>query len=72
MHRNGYWVQTKLKLITSRYEKNSACKVRVAEEPDVGNLQVRFREGHRNIPHGRIVWHPPYRKRRETENTKNA
>ena len=23
-----------------------ACDVRFTEEPDVGNLQVRFREGH--------------------------
>ena len=70
MHRNGNWVQTKLKLITSRHP--NACEVRVAEEPDVGNLQDRFCEGHRSIPYGRILWHLPYRKREVTENTKHA
>ena len=53
-------------------EEGIACEVRVAEEPDVVVPQVRFREGQRSIPHGSIVWHPPYRKTRETENTKDA
>ncbi len=32
-------------------------RVSFAEEPDAGNLQVRFREGRKVLLHGRILWH---------------
>jgi hypothetical protein len=36
--------------------------VRVAEEPDVGNLQVRFCEGQRSVPYGQNSVAPPVSK----------